>query len=408
MESSHTIRPCSSTPQWAVIIKLPHELVQAFNDGEDGEDPDVTITLGEAKKHILQFGENTYQIQETTDKNCDCYRWDDNELEKVGTIMGKLDTKKSGRSNDLSEALRAVNHVEVEELKKRGIGDLTQQKKVTSRKIAKKRSAPGTAGDSKRRKVPVGPAQRPGASRPAPTMEASQSGGPTNRERLIHMLAAAPKSSMSVKQIKEHRLKPRELQEASLMAIVSQVADFINGGKYCLKPGLWKEARDDMAFLSSEEAAKIKANKALLVDGKVTAASPPGKEPASKKDEVSPQRGGKHKINLKTKDKGGDTGDGTIRTPEEYHEKTKKFKDMYDKYTELDRTLNKNKQHIKKLGEEYSLIEDKNEKAMKKAEIDKVYTQLAPEVEKDLKRFNQLHKDVGDLKARIKAYERSA
>ena len=37
-----------------------------------------------------------------------------------------------------------------------------------------------------------------------------------------------------------------------------------------------------------------------------------------------------------------------------------------------------------------------------------VYTQLAPEVEKDLKRFNQLHKDVGDLKARIKAYERSA
>ena len=42
------------------------------------------------------------------------------------------------------------------------------------------------------------------------------------------------------------------------------------------------------------------------------------------------------------------------------------------RYTELDRTLNKNKQHIKKLGEEYSLIEDKNEKAMKKAEIDKV------------------------------------
>ena len=91
-------------------IKLPHELVQAFNDGEDGEDPDVTITLGEAKKHvggthgmwnlirfcvsnqILQFGENTYQIQETTDKNCDCYRWDDNELEVCRSKHGAVNT----------------------------------------------------------------------------------------------------------------------------------------------------------------------------------------------------------------------------------------------------------------------------------------------------------------------------
>lgn len=405
MQSSHTIRACSRTPQWAAIIKLPHELVQAFNDGED---PDVTITLGEAKKHVLQFGETSYQIQETTEKNCDCYRWDDNELEKVGTIMAKLDTKNDKRSNDLSEALRAVNQEDEEELKKRGIGDLTQQKKVTSRKIAKKRSTPGAAGDIKRRKVPAGElAQRP-AGRPAPAMEASQSGGPTNRERVIHMLAAAPKSSMSVKQIKEHRLKPRELQEAVLMSIVSQVADFINGGKYCLKPGLWKEARADMAFLSPEESDKIKANKAQLVDGKVAAGSPLGREAASKRDEVSIQRSSKQKAILKSKDKGDvDAGNGAIRTPEEYRENTRKFRDMYDKYTALDRTLNKNKQHIKKLGEEYSLLEEKREKAKKKAEIDEVYAQLAPEVEKDLKRFNQLHKDVGDLKARIKAYERS-
>jgi len=82
--------PCalvSATPDpyGALQVKVPTQIVEAFNatptsesGGEGSSDGAVasglTIQLGEGNRHVLRMGDTEWKLLQTTEKNCDCYR----------------------------------------------------------------------------------------------------------------------------------------------------------------------------------------------------------------------------------------------------------------------------------------------------------------------------------------------
>jgi len=285
-----TLRPVPpGGEKWAMLMKLPLELIQSI---EEGDDPELTVIVGEGDKYVLKQGDQNWPLKQTSEKLLEAFQHVGEDYERVGpSVLGKLTAQSSGISEHLGDRLFDITSEDKNAKKHSKVID-TKSNKISSRTVTKRSPTfnSTSASDAKRRRqspnaVVQAPKASPTLKRPgagksvenqpaaAPAKEAHKNRipqtiggkpGPSTRERVLYMLASALHARMSLREINDHGFLPRDIGKETVTKTVKQLADFQPPGKYVLKTALFKEVTEGWPYLNIDELNRLKDNKVKL------------------------------------------------------------------------------------------------------------------------------------------------